>query len=292
MKVVRFTQGSSEWLSWRKNGIGASDISVLMGSNPYLTPLQLWEMKCGYREEDKINEAMQHGIDTEPIARKWLNDNHKLNLTPLCIEDNEFNYMRASLDAYDEKSNLIAEIKCPVSEKTLDKAREYQTIHKYWYHQMQWQMMLTNPKRALCALWDYRHNNCITIEMFGNSKLHEDMKERAKQFWRQVQSGKAPVTQDKDYIHIEDEKLQEYLKEYKQILDGEKVLYERKKVLKPLIAEFGDDGNFKAYGYTVTRHPPRVVYNLDQMRIDGINVDLYATKKNEIGYYVIKPPKF
>lgn len=291
MKVVSFTQGSDEWHKWRRNGIGASDISVLMGSNPYVTPLQLWEVKCGFRHEEKASTAIQHGLDSEPIARQWLNKNFQWDLTPLCIEDNEFNYMRASLDGYEEKNQLIAEIKCPVSAKTLDKAREHQNIHKYWYHQIQWQIMLTQPKRAVCALWDYRHENCITVEMFGDAQLHEEMREKAKQFWRQVQSGKPPLAQENDYIYVEDDELEKYLKEYRKILDGEKVLTERKKVLKSQIADFGDDGNFKAYGFTITRHPPRVTYNIEQMRIDGIDVDSYQKKSNDIGYYVIKPPK-
>ncbi len=291
MKIVSFTQGTEEWLKWRGGGVGASDISAIMGSNPYLTALQLWEKKCGFREDDEINQAMQHGIDTEPIAREWLNKNHQLELVPLCLEDNEFGFMRASLDGYDEKNNLVAEIKCPITEKTLDQAREYQTIHKYWYHQLQWQIMLTKPTRAFIALWDYRHKNCITVEMYAEPTVQEEMREKAKEFWRHVQIGRPPMATDKDYIFIEDEKLEVHLKEYNKICKGEKVLVERKKELKTMIVDFGDDGNFKAYGFTMTRYPGKVKYNLDQMRLDGIDVDAYIKKEDTIGYYIIKPPK-
>ncbi len=291
MKMVHFSQGSEEWHKWRAGGIGASDISVLMGSNPYVTPLQLWEMKCGYGEDHKLTKAMKYGIETEPIARKWLNQHHQLSLEPLCVEDNECHFMRASLDGYDHQHQLIAEIKCPVSQKTLDKAREYQNIHKYWFHQIQWQIMLAQPKRALCALWDFRHKNCITVEMFADLKLHEEMRERAKKFWRQVQSGKPPLAQENDYRMIENESLKTYLKEYGEILEGEKVLKERKKEIKELIEDYGKEGNFKAYGFTVTHHPPRITYDIEQMRVDGIDVDEYIKSNISEGYYVIKPPK-
>lgn len=34
-----------EWLQLRRNGIGGSDASVIMGKNPYRSILQLWEEK-------------------------------------------------------------------------------------------------------------------------------------------------------------------------------------------------------------------------------------------------------
>lgn len=36
-----------EWLQLRRNGIGGSDASVIMGKNPYRSILQLWEEKTG-----------------------------------------------------------------------------------------------------------------------------------------------------------------------------------------------------------------------------------------------------
>lgn len=291
MKVVSFTQGSEEWKVWRKGGIGASDIGAIMGANPHKTPLQLWNQKCGYTEDEPINQAMQHGITYEPVARKWLNEDQKLDFSPLCVENNENSFMRASLDGYDEKKHFITEIKCPVLEKRIISAQEHQNIPKYWFYQMQWQIMLTDPKRAIFAIWDYRHNKCITIEMFGEPEVHKEMREKATDFWRQVQSGRPPVATDKDYDHLEGPELKEKTKEYKKVVEGEKVLKERKKELKNEIIEFGKGGNFKAYGFTITRHAPRACYNLDQMRIDGIDVDAYIKKENSISYYVIKLPK-
>lgn len=292
MKIVSFTQGSEEWHVWRRGGIGASDIGIIMGSNPYVTPLQLWEKKCGYSDEEPINAAMQHGNTYEPIAREWLNIDQKLEFVPLCIEDNEQSFMRASLDGYDEKKHFITEIKCPVSEKRIISAQENQNIPKHWFHQIQWQIMLTDPKRSIFAIWDYRHNKCITLEMLGEPEVHKEMREKATDFWRHVQTGRPPVAQNKDYIHISEmPELEKHLNEYKKILEGEKVLDESKKNLKKIIVDFGDDRNFKAYGSTITLYPPRSRYNIKQMRIDGIDVDAYIKKGPSIGYYVIKSPK-
>lgn len=294
MKIVSFKNGQNgkDWHKWRSQGIGASDISVLTGSNQFRTSLQLWEIKCGYREEDPMNAAMQHGVDNEPIARQWLNDHFQLHLEPVCIEDIEKPYFRASLDGFDFNHETLCEIKCPISEKVLDRAHKEQAIPDYWFDQMQWQIMLCKPKRAFIALWDYRHNSCITIDMFGHTKKIEKMRELGEEFWRRVQNGRAPEADSKkDFIKIEDENLKEKLLEYKELIDKETTLKYRKKEVRDEIVDYGDDGSFIAYGFKVQRISPRTTFNIDQMRLDGIDVDSYIKKSNTIGAYRIIPPK-
>jgi len=293
MKIVSFPdgQGSKEWLDWRRNGIGASDISIIQGSNKYKTLLTLWDEKCGFKGEDEVNFAMEHGIKNEDKARQWINENEQLKLEPLCVEDQELSHFRASLDGYDLEKKVLCEIKCPVSNDILDNAREKQTLPMYWQHQIQWQIMLTNPVRAFIALWDYRYDSCLTIEAFAQPTLQKEMREKGKEFWRMVQMGVPPKPSEKDYIRVEDEELKLLLQEYKDHDGVEKAAKEEKKRLKEKIVEFGDDGNFTCNGFFISRCAPRVTYNLDQMRLDGIDVDGYAKKNNGIGYYKISCPK-
>lgn len=293
MKIVTFTegQGSDPWLLWRQNGIGASDIGVLMGSNTYKTPLQLWDEKCGYKGADPINPAMAHGIKNEDVARQWINKNQQLNLEPLCIEDIEKTYFKASLDGYDAETKTLSEIKCPVSDAILDKAREYRSIPLYWQHQIQWQIMLCKPTRAFIALWDYRYESCITIEAFAQPTLQKEMKEKAEEFWRKVQMGIPPKPSEKEYVKVEDPRLKELLEEYEDHDTVAKTADKRKKDLKKEIEEYGDGGNFTAYNFLITRCAPRITYDMEQMKMDGIEVDKYAKKNNSSGYYRISIPK-
>jgi len=291
MKVVNFTQGDKEWHEWRKNGIGASDIGVIMGSNKFRTPLQLWDIKCGYRAEDEINYAMAHGIKNEERAREWINNNHQLKLEPICVEDVAHPEFKASLDGYCSEHNTLAEIKCPVTDDILDKAREKQQIPMYWQHQIQWQIMLTNPTRAFIALWDYRYDSCITVECFAQPTLQKQMREKASEFWRMIQVGSPPVPSATDYIKVDDPRLKELLQEYTDHDLVEKAAEARKKEIKAQIVEFGDDGNFTAFGYYMTRCSARPTYDIEQMRMDGIDVEKYIKKSKSIGFYKICPPK-
>jgi len=293
MKIISFSEGQNgkEWHAWRENGIGASDIPVLMGSNKFKTELQLWEEKCGLRQSDPMNPAIAHGIKNEEVARQWVNKNQQLNLEPICIEDIENPFFKASLDGYDSKNKVLTEIKCPVSVDILDNLRENQVVPLYWQHQIQWQIMLCKPERAFITVWDYRHENCVTVEAFAQPKLQKEMMDKAKEFWRMIQFGTPPKPSDKDYIVVEDPELKKLLEEYRDHDAVSKAAIERKKELKSKIVEFGDDGNFSSFGYFITRCAPRKSYDLDKMRMDGIDVDAYQKTNKSIGFYKISCPK-
>ena len=59
-----------EWLELRREGIGGSDASVVMGENPYCSILQLWEEKTGRKEiTDEGNEYTYWGTLMEDVIR-------------------------------------------------------------------------------------------------------------------------------------------------------------------------------------------------------------------------------
>ncbi len=41
-----------QWHEWRRQGIGASDIGVLMGYSNYATPLDLYQIKVGEKQPE------------------------------------------------------------------------------------------------------------------------------------------------------------------------------------------------------------------------------------------------
>ena len=294
MKEIHFTDGQSgeDWLNWRKTGIGASDICVLMGSNKFKTIFSLWNEKSGYSPGDKINTAMAHGIKNEPIARDWVNESQKLNLVPLCLEDIENSSFKASLDGYDSKKKVLCEIKCPVSLKILDKVVYSQQVPKYWLDQVQWQIMICKPTRAFIAVWDHRSDTCTTIECFADPSRQEKMRKKASDFWRTVQVGIVPKATIKDYVLIEDETLAGILDEYKvqvKIIDES---YRIKQKLREQIESYSDGGSFKCNGYSMKRYNPKDTYDLEAMRSDGINIEKYIKKKDSShNYFRIFLPK-
>lgn len=61
---------SAEWHELRRQGIGGSDVSVIMGMNRYMSALELWELKTGKREPDMEppSEPARWGTTLEPVV--------------------------------------------------------------------------------------------------------------------------------------------------------------------------------------------------------------------------------
>lgn len=278
-----------EWLQWRKKGIGGSDIGVIMGSNPYKTPVQLWEEKCGYRGEEFVNAAMKHGIASEPLARDWLNAQEGMHLIPCYVEDDENPYFRASLDGFDSQKRVLCEIKSPISEATIQNARLNNAIPDHWWQQIQWNMMITKAARTIFAIWDYKNHNCIVIEMYPHEKLWAEMRQKASLFWRNVQMGKTPELTSRDFISLEDDELKGWLEEYNTYSKEIKDLEKKKKVLSEKIIGKADDKNVKSYGFSIQKMSGRTTFDMEQMKLDGVDIEAYS--KIGAPYYRISASK-
>jgi len=211
MKVVELDPRSDEWHAWRRAGVGGSDIASLLGDNPYSTPRKVWSDKCGYSAPMFLSDAMKHGIENEPHARRWLNEHEGWNLKEVCCEDEDTPIFKASLDGWDETQRVLVEIKCPVNTDTIDAAREAKALHAYWYDQVQWQMMICEAQKAYVAIWDHRVQGCILLEQWPDKKLWEKMRKYASDFWELVKCGIEPPATARDYEEINDARLSELL---------------------------------------------------------------------------------
>lgn len=100
-KIVNVTEISrEEWLEYRRQGIGGSDASVVVGLNPYKSLLTLYYDKKGLLPETQDNEQMRQGRDLEQyVADRWMEQTGKK-----CRKDNfmyrssEYPFMLADID--------------------------------------------------------------------------------------------------------------------------------------------------------------------------------------------------
>ncbi len=80
----------AEWLEARKDGLGASDASALLGISHWKNNVELWEEKCGLRLPEDIGDKPQvkYGNDAEPLLREFFALDHPeygLSFTPYKI---------------------------------------------------------------------------------------------------------------------------------------------------------------------------------------------------------------
>ena len=61
-----------EWLNKRTSFIGGSDASAIVGRNPYMTNIDLWEIKTGRRIQRDISNVsvVKYGVEAEHLLRE------------------------------------------------------------------------------------------------------------------------------------------------------------------------------------------------------------------------------
>ncbi len=195
MRFINLEQGSQEWLNFRKDKIGASDVPAIMGIDPYCTPYQKWEQKV-FGKTVKVNSAMQRGIDLEPIVRDWYSSSFGI-VRPAVIQSDQHPYMIASLDGIDEKRKKIVEIKC-CKKEYYDLIADGGIPEGYWV-QIQYQLLLANDSEYSDDLIASNGKEQVRLEVLPCPKIQEEISDKVKKFYEQnILEFIAPPLCDKD----------------------------------------------------------------------------------------------
>jgi len=161
MKIIDHIQGSSEWLNWRKGIITGTDASVIIGSNPFKSPLDLYEEKLGLVSQQSDNAAMKRGRDLEPIARQIAIEEIGVHFEPICVVHSDYYFMGASLDGYSECNGSILEIKCP--SKDTHRLAVGGDIKPYYMTQIQHQLACTGALKCYYFSYNPEYTEMIAI---------------------------------------------------------------------------------------------------------------------------------
>ena len=103
---MKILANREEWLKNRTKGLGGSEISAVIGCNPYLDNVTLWELKTGRRQPEDISEKPYVKYGTQ--AEKHLRELFKLDFPQYHVEfvdnnsfmNDKFPWALASLDGW------------------------------------------------------------------------------------------------------------------------------------------------------------------------------------------------
>ncbi|HCG6133644.1 hypothetical protein HKB31_10720 [Vibrio alginolyticus] len=228
MPVVDIVQRSEKWFEWRKQGITASMIPVIMGLSPYQTPYQLWAELVGLKEPDDLskNYHVQRGVEQEPEAREAVENEYGKPYMPVCVEADHEHLFRASLDGlYILGSDKeVLEIKCPcekIYNEILAMQGQAPTFQMY-AAQVQWQLNCSGAD--IGRLYFYlRGKRPISTRIRRNDAFIKKAEKAAIDFWKRVQSNTPPeMIEGRDKvvydtpISNQDNSWQERVEQYKE----------------------------------------------------------------------------
>lgn len=253
MKIIEIEQGSPEWIELRRNKIGASEAGMICGVDPYKTALQLWEEKKGHKKS-YTTKAMQRGHDLEPVARELIEKSHVANYKPIVIQSEDKDFMIASLDGYDIKSDRMIEIKCP-KEETFDSIAQSGCIPPHWIYQMNHQMFVAELQECFLILFNGVY--CAEFVVKRDNALIEEIIAKEEAFYEHMVNytpppGPLPKKEDLETMEavLGAIKVRDKLNKKKEEL---KELEEEYDICKQALAFLSENTSFECKGYQIRK---------------------------------------
>ncbi len=173
-------QNTNEWTEWRKQGIGASEVPIVIGISPWSTPYQLWQEKTGRKKSFEGNHVTHRGQELESKARKLYELTALEDMAPQVAIHPKYPICRCSLDGIRADGNLILEIKCPGEEThALAKAGK---LPPYYMAQVQYQLAVTGADS--CHYFSFgKDESFALIEVLPDLKQQGELIAAALHFW-------------------------------------------------------------------------------------------------------------
>lgn len=215
----KFENHSEEWHAVRAGGIGGSEVSTIVGVNPWESPFGLWAKKTGKIPESfEPNEAMEWGTRLEDVIMdKFIESHPEIYVTKspgtFCHKDRDWQITNPDGLGYNAHTgeDFIIEIKTARYEDDW-----LNGVPAYYKTQVQWYLQTFGYKKAYVAV------------LFSGSKYREFLLE-ADEFEQQVNLMKA--TEFRKFI----------LEDRQPDFDGAMATYETIRKLHPNIDPDGEE---------------------------------------------------
>lgn len=196
-KFVSLEQGSPEWLAYRKNGIGASEIPAICNvRGSYQTADQVLDSKFGIEKtiSDYTAKIFAEGHELEEQVRAEAFENLGKQYRPAVVESIEHPMFFASLDGISENNDAIIEVK---STRKADFLRQVQDgfCPDIYFYQIQWQLYITGLKECTLVVVDAETKNKYPIIVDRDDSIIETLVGEALKFYERMKSGVAPTQQ-------------------------------------------------------------------------------------------------
>lgn len=176
------TDARSEWLAWRKCGIGASDVAALCGMSPWASPMSVWTDKAGL-SGDEDSEILEFGRRAEPMLTDYFVDRTGLGVRgqqDRCIHP-VYDHHRATLDGWVFESPTSVGDPLGVVEYKTTSDRPWTEIPDQYAIQVQWQLHVTGQDHAWMGVLHNRQFR--TYELERDDRAISMLVEVVDKFW-------------------------------------------------------------------------------------------------------------
>lgn len=181
-------QERAEWLAWRRQGIGGSDVSAILGLSRFGSPWTVYLDKTGQAEDREPTEAMWWGSNLEDViaAKYELDTGYRVTSRQERCERPGFEWMRCTLDGrvVDEAFGG-GELSIWEAKYTRDSVEDWGGVVPIEYAcQATWNMVVTGTTRCQMAVLHAAFG--LKLEVYDLHLDETDADEvvgAASQFW-------------------------------------------------------------------------------------------------------------
>lgn len=248
-----------EWLDFRKNRIGASDASIILGTSKWKdnsgrikTPRFLWEEKLGLIESSCDNYATQYGKRMEEPARQAYERMKGVLVSPTVIVNKKYPFFMASLDGLSLDETIAVEIKNPSLEN--HEEAKAGVVPKKYIAQVQLQLLVSELPSI--DYFSFYKGDAALVTVVRDEEYLKMLNQKLLDFWKCVMDLKEPPLTSYDF----EEKFEDWeqvakklweVKEAKKNLSLEEENLE-KELMKLSMGKNSKSKNF-SFGYTVVK---------------------------------------
>lgn len=279
MRIVKHGQGTSDWLSWRKSVITASDAAAILGVSPYQTLYECYQDKMGTGKEIKDNHYMKRGRDLEPVIRDLFIKDYKINMVPIVIESSYYVFLGASLDGFSDCGKYTLEIKC--NGKDPHKAAKSGKIVDHHYAQVQHQLLVTGCEK--CFYFSYRDDDQVVVEVFPDKEWQENYLPKARKFWDDLVNEREPekkcTVNSREFFNVDSAEWKQLTEEFVRLHEEISTLDERKSAIRDRLIELSCDKDSIGNGVKVMKVVSKGRIDYEKMAKDfNVSPDKYRSK--------------
>lgn len=161
----------AEWLAWRQQGVGASDVAAILGLSRWASPWSLWCNKTGLLpDDDDETDYQRFGRYAERMIAPWFTDETGLYVTgeQARMEHPEHPWRRCTTDGFVTDSAAayvdLDELQGLLQIKTTGPGRRYDELPPDWQAQEQYEMHVTGLPKAWLAVLHGRRLEIYELE--------------------------------------------------------------------------------------------------------------------------------
>lgn len=284
----------------RDKYIGGSEISTILGINPFESRYELLLDKSGIEKNDfDGNDYTEYGDVIECVIRDYINKEYGLNFIEYTIAKDYDDTIgdRCNYDGYDEEQEITLEIKS--TSQIYEDLKDYK---KYIVQQL-WGLMLSPFKRSVLAVYerdeDFKEKTPEQwVKDFEPSRLHiykiniddytdyvEEIKNEVPKFKQDLKVLKEnPLMSEYDFLPVEVKELNEKVIAFENKLEEIEQVQKQVETFREKLYEVMEQTGVKKWtttnGITITRVNPvapstKIVEQLNEDKLKEKYEDAY-----------------